>query len=121
MTMPACVRPAEVCVAPSEVSAPTSLARPKSRTLPRPSVVTITLAGFRGQRLGQRAGNLDDAFDWQAIRRDQPIQRLPLDQFHGEKVDAVGFFHRVQRYNIRMVECGDRASLALEPGQSFGS
>src|ERR1700732_874777 len=73
-----------------------------------------------GQRLGQRAGNLDDAFDWQAIRRDQPIQRLSLDQFHGEKVAAVGFVHRIQRYNIRMVECGDRASLALEPGQSFG-
>jgi hypothetical protein len=28
---------------------------------------------------------------------------MPLDQFHGEKVDAVGFFHRVQRYNIRML------------------
>ena len=74
----------------------------------------------RSQRLGQRAGNLDDAFDGQAIRRDQLIQRLSLDQFHGEKVDAAGFFHRIQRYNIRMVECGDHAGFALEPGQAFG-
>src|SRR3981081_2204091 len=131
MTMPACVRPAEVCGAPSEGSAPTSLARPKSRTLTRPSVVTITLAGFRSRCMmpfscaaasasASAPAISTNAFDWQAIRGDQPIQRLPLDQFHSEKVDAVGFFNRVQDYNIEMVKCGDRTSLALEPGQSFG-
>jgi len=30
------------------------------------------------------AGMMSIEVDWQAIRRDQPIQRLPLDRFHGE-------------------------------------
>ena len=33
----------------------------------------------RGQRFGERAGNLDDAFDWQAIFGDQLTERMSLD------------------------------------------
>lgn len=73
-------------------SARTSFAKPKSSTLTRPSLVTIALAGQvamddsflmrRGQRLGQRTGNLEDLLDRQSARGNQPIERLPLDQFH---------------------------------------
>src|SRR5512135_2738398 len=63
----------------------------------------------RSQRFSQCSGDLQNMF-----------KRVPLDQFHGEKVDAVILLHRVQRYNIWMVECGDSASLALEAGQALG-
>ena len=74
----------------------------------------------RRQRLGQRASNLYDSIHRKAIHRNQAIERRPLNQFHGEKVDALGFFHRVERDHIGMVECGDGARFALEAGQPLG-
>src|SRR6266436_8669227 len=69
--------------------------------------------------LGERTGNLDNAFDREAVRGDQAIEWLPLDQFHGEKVDAVAFFHGVHRHDVGMIESGYGASLAMEPNEAF--
>src|SRR6202140_3073926 len=74
----------------------------------------------RSQPLGHCSGNLNDALDRETARGDQLIEWLPLDQFHGEKVDAVAFLDRVQSHDIRMVEGGNGASLAMEPCEPVG-
>jgi hypothetical protein len=53
------------------------------------------------EKLGQR----------QAAGRDQAVERLPLDDLHGEKSYAPTFLHRVDRDDVRMVERGDRFGL----------
>src|ERR1700675_2360570 len=75
---------------------------------------------LRSQSRGHRTGNLADALDGETVRGDQAIEWLPLDQFHGEKVDAVAFLDRVQSHDIRMVEGGNGASLAMEPCEPVG-
>jgi hypothetical protein len=74
----------------------------------------------RGQCLSQCAGNSGDLFDGESARRDQAIERPPLDQHHCEEVNAVGFFHGVNRDDMWMIERGDGASLALKASQAFG-
>jgi hypothetical protein len=44
---------------------------------------------------------------------------LPLDQFHSQKVDAAGFLHRKDGYDVRVVEGGDGASFTLEAGEAI--
>ncbi len=73
-----------------------------------------------GESLGNRAGNFNDPVRRQTIRRDQPIQRLALEQFHGDEVDVIGFLDRVDRDHVGMIERGNGASLALEAGQPVG-
>src|SRR5580704_13750377 len=74
----------------------------------------------RDQRVGQGTGNLHNSLDSEAARGDQAIEWLPFEQLHGEKVDAVALFHGIERHDIRMIECGDGASLALEASETFG-
>ena len=59
-----------------------------------------------GQRIGQRARNLDNLLHRQTTPADEPIKGLPLHQFHGEKVDTVSFFHGIDRDNVGMIERG---------------
>ena len=73
----------------------------------------------RGERLGKSVGDLDDLLDGKAARGNAVFQRLPLDQFHGQKMDAVGFLDRVERDDVRVVEGGDGAGFALEARQAF--
>jgi len=47
--------------------------------------------------------------DGETVLGDHAIKWLPLDQFHGKKVDAVAFLDRVQSHDIRMVEGGNGA------------
>lgn len=51
--------------------------------------------------------------------RDQSIERAPFDQLHGKRVDTVAFFHRIQRHDIWMIECRDRASFALKAREAL--
>ena len=73
----------------------------------------------RGERLGKRGGNLDNALHGATSLGDQTLKGMPLDEFHGEKVDAVGFLDREHRNDVRVVEGSDRASLA-EARQTLG-
>jgi hypothetical protein len=41
-----------------------------------------------------------------------------LDQLHREEVNPVGFLYRVERDDVRVIERGDGASLALEACQA---
>jgi len=74
----------------------------------------------RRERVGQRTGNFDDLLDGKAALRDQAVERLPLDQLHGEKVDAVGFLDREDSDDVRVIEGGDGASFTLEARQALG-
>jgi hypothetical protein len=69
----------------------------------------------RRQRVGERHGDLQEALDWQAGGRDECIQRLPLDELHRQKSDALSLLRRIDRHDVRVVEGGDGARLACEP------
>ena len=73
-----------------------------------------------GKGIGQSACNLDDLRDGKAVGRNQAIKWLPIDQLHGEKVDAVGFFDRKDGHDIRVIQRGYGAGFALKAGQALG-
>ena len=60
----------------------------------------------RCERVAQRTGNLDDLLDREPVCGDQAVEWLPFDELHGQKVDAVGFLHRVDGDDVRMIELG---------------
>lgn len=72
-----------------------------------------------GERASKRSGNLDDSLDGKAAFRNEPIERPALDQLHREKVNAVGFLHRVERDDVRVIEGGDGAGFALEAREAL--
>ena len=51
-------------------------------------------------------------FGWNGRR-----QRLPIDKLHGQEVNALAFLYGIERHHIGVIECGDRARFAMEPGQ----
>ena len=68
----------------------------------------------RGERIGQRQRQLQKPLQRQTSRRNQRIERLPLDQFHGQEPDAIRIFSGIDRDDVRVVECGDGAGFARE-------
>ena len=71
----------------------------------------------RGERVGERGGDLDEPGDRQGTLGDEKVERLALDQLHRQEVDAAGLLDRVDRDDVRVIERGDGAGLALEPLQ----
>ena len=70
-------------------------------------------------RMGQRVGNLhgviDQAIDRQAdAGRDDAMERLAIDELHGEKRLAVVFADLVNRADVGMIHRGSRAGLAQQ-------
>ena len=45
---------------------------------------------------------------------DEPVERLALDELHGQEVDAVGLFDGVDRDDAGVVERGEGLGFALE-------
>ena len=74
----------------------------------------------RGERVGKRAGDLDDLLDRQPTFENAMVERLAFDEFHGEEVDVVAFLDRKNCDDMRMVERGDGASFALEAREALG-
>src|SRR5271163_2762761 len=74
----------------------------------------------RRQRVAQRAGKLDDLFEWESASGDQAVERLTFHQLHGEKVDAVAFLDRIDGDDVGMVELGKGLRLAAKAPQSLG-
>ncbi len=72
-----------------------------------------------GKRLGHGPADRGNPLRRQPPFRDRPVQRLPLDQLHGQEVDAVGFVDGMDRDDVRVVEGGDGAGLALETGEAL--
>ncbi len=73
-----------------------------------------------GDRVGDGDGQFKDAPKRKARCRQQLVEGFPLDQLHGQKVDAVRFVDRVQGDDVGMVQPGDGLGLAREPGQPIG-
>ena len=101
------------------------LARPKSRTLTRPSVVTMTFAGLRSRwtmpfswaaaRASARAVAISRIWaSGEPALGDHAVEGLALDELHGEEVDAVRLLDRVDGDDAGVVEGGEGLGLALE-------
>jgi hypothetical protein len=70
----------------------------------------------RVERAGQCSGDLDElaVVQWSACQ--PPLQRFAVQQFHHQERNALSSYADVvDRADIRMLERGNRASLALEP------
>ena len=53
-----------------------------------------------GQRFGDRGDEVQDSIDGETTVRNQPTERLALDELHREEVDAVGFLKRMDRDDV---------------------
>ena len=73
----------------------------------------------RRERIGQRRGDRDHLLDGKATGWNQPVQPLPLDDLHRQKVHATVFFDGVHRDNVRVIEGGGGPGLALEARKAF--
>ncbi len=74
----------------------------------------------RHQRLGEWNREIEDASQRQPSGHDVPAETLTLHQLHRDETDAVFLFDGIEHHDVRMVEPGHRARLALEPGQAVG-
>ena len=74
----------------------------------------------RRERLGERARDLDELLHRESALGNAVIERLPLDQLHGEEVHAVGFLDGENRNDVRVIERGDGASFTLEAREALG-
>lgn len=72
------------------------------------------------ERLGERQGQLEQRDQREAAARRERLQRLALDQLHGQEAHAGALLDRVQDDDVRVAERGDRARLALEKRKAFG-
>src|SRR5580692_1756425 len=72
------------------------------------------------QRIPQSTGDLDDLLERKSACADEPVKRLALDELHRQKVDAVGFLHRVDGDDIRMVELREDFGLATKTSDTLG-
>ena len=69
----------------------------------------------RLQRLGQGERQGKQAIEGDRTAGGEQVgHRLPLDHLQDEEMQALGFLHRVDGDDVRMVERGDRPGLALE-------
>ena len=68
----------------------------------------------RVQRVGDFFGQFQYLFQGEMFFAEQMLQRLPLQQFHGDEMLAVGFVDFVNRADVRMVERGGGEGFALE-------
>ena len=57
----------------------------------------------RRERIGQRAGNIDDLLDGKPAFGNQAIKRQAFHELHCQEVDALRFLDGIYGHNIRMV------------------
>ena len=74
----------------------------------------------RGEGLGERAGDLEDALDGEPALRDEPIERRAVDKLHGEEVNAVSFLDREHGDDAGVVKGGESLRLTPETLQPLG-
>jgi hypothetical protein len=70
----------------------------------------------RADGVGQGNHQREDPRQRQAVLADHRVERLAVDQLHREEEHAIGFFHRVDGDDVRMVERGNALRFALESG-----
>ena len=69
----------------------------------------------RADRVGQRNGERQHAIERETVLGNQIRKRLAVDELEREKRDAAGFFDRVNRDDIRVIERRGGPCLAIEP------
>ena len=74
----------------------------------------------RCERIRQRRADRERPIDGQAIMWNELGQRLPVDELHRRKVNAVDLVDGVDRDDMRMIQRRYGARLALEPRQAIG-
>ena len=74
----------------------------------------------RGQRVRYGNGHSQQSIGREAPGGHRLGKRSPLDQLHREKDQPVGLFHGVDRDNVRVIQCGDCLSFALEADTALG-
>jgi hypothetical protein len=74
-----------------------------------------------GQRVGEGDPDFEQPADGQTVFRDDAVERLALDELHGQEVDAVRLLDREDRDDLRVVEGRDRPRLPLEAFESLGT
>ncbi len=72
------------------------------------------------QGVGDLPADAEDVGQRQRAAREPLGQRLPVDQFHDQIVDSTFAPHVVQSADVRMIERGHRARLALEARADLG-
>ena len=105
-----------------------TLARPKSRTFTRPSLVTITLAGFRSRwTMPLSCAAARASASAMAIPRsadgsppgDDAVEGLTLDELHGQEVDAAASSTEWSVTIFGWLSAATAPGLALEAGQAI--
>ena len=74
----------------------------------------------RREGLGHGGPYLHDSRDRQAAFGYQAVERLALDELHRQEVNTVGFLHRVDRDDVRMVESGEGLRFTLKAREPIG-
>ena len=74
----------------------------------------------RGQRVGHRHGQFEDAVERQPLLTDDGGERPAADSFHHEEARGAGLFDGVHGDDAGVVQGGDRPGLVLEPGEAAG-
>jgi hypothetical protein len=74
----------------------------------------------RRDRIRERPPDLHYSFDRQCTFRDQLLQRLSFDKFHGQEERSVCLFDRINRDDVGMIERRHRACFAPESRQRIG-
>ena len=74
----------------------------------------------RGERVRERDREVEHPRDRQAAGRHQVVERLAIDQLHGQEADALCLLDRMQDDDVRVAECGHALGLALEPREPIG-
>src|ERR1035438_5058249 len=70
---------------------------------------------MRGRkRVAQHTGNPAALLDREPACRNKAVEWLPFDELHRQEVNAVGFLHRVDGDDVRMVELGERFGLTAK-------
>ena len=78
-----------------------------------------TLAVGRRQRVGHLHGQVEKLLRRQPVREDQSGKRLAAHELHGDEVDAVDLFDRIDRDDVRVRDGRQRQGLALEAPQTL--
>ena len=73
-----------------------------------------------GQRVGDGDAVVKDLRQGKTVGRQDLVQALAFDQFHGEKAHTCVFLHGIERDDVWMVQARDRLRFALEALEAGG-
>ena len=73
-----------------------------------------------GESIRKRRTNVEYAVQWQSMLRDDRLERLSLNKFHRQEMDAFRFLDGVNRHDVWVVQSCNGSRFSLEARQKFG-